>query len=57
MVDRWSDLYFLPHPQNLKVKNGIISFASPINVHLWGNSMGANKTIGNLRVDETLSEN
>ena len=56
MVDRWSDLYFLPHPQNRKVKNGIISFASPINVHSWGNSMGANKTIGNLRVDETLSE-
>ena len=39
-----------------KGKNGIISFASPINVHSRGNSMGANKTIGNLRVDETLSE-
>ena len=39
-----------------KGKNGIISFASPINVHSRGNSMGVNKTIGNLRVDETLSE-
>ena len=39
-----------------KGKNGIISFASPINVHSQGNSMGVKKTIGNLRVDETLSE-
>ena len=43
-------------PSEPKGKNGIISFASPINVHSWGNSMGVNKTIGNLRVDETLSE-
>ena len=43
-------------PSEPKGKNGIISFASPINVHSRGNSMGANKTIGNLRVDETLSE-
>ena len=43
-------------PSEPKGKNGIISFASPMNVHSRGNSMGANKTIGNLRVDETLSE-
>ena len=43
-------------PSEPKGKNGIISFASPINIHPRGNSMGANKTIGNLRVDETLSE-
>ena len=43
-------------PSEPKGKNGIISFASPINVHPRGSSMGANKTIGNLRVDETLSE-
>ena len=40
----------------LKGKNGIISFASPVDVHSWGNSMSASKTIGSLRVDETLSE-
>ena len=39
-----------------KGKNGIISFASPVDVHSRGNSMSASKTIGNLRVDETLSE-
>ena len=43
-------------PSEPKGKNGIISFASPINIHSRGNSMGVNKTIGNLRVDETLSE-
>ena len=43
-------------PSEPKGKNGIISFASPINVHPRGSSMGVNKTIGNLRVDETLSE-
>ena len=39
-----------------KGKNGIISFASPVDVHSWGNSMSLSKTIGSLRVDETLSE-
>ena len=39
-----------------KGKNGIISFASPVDVHSRGNSMSVSKTIGNLRVDETLSE-
>ena len=39
-----------------KGKNGIISFASPVDVHSWGNSMSSSKTIGSLRVDETLSE-
>ena len=39
-----------------KGKNGIISFASPVNIHSRGNSMSASKTIGNLRVDETLNE-
>ena len=40
----------------LKGKNGIISFASPVDVHSRGNSMSSSKTIGSLRVDETLSE-
>ena len=39
-----------------KGKNGIISFASPVDIHSRGNSMSVSKTIGNLRVDETLSE-
>ena len=55
MVDRWSDLYFLLH-QNLKVKMVSSHLHPPINIHSRSNSMGVNKTIGNLRVDETLSE-
>ena len=39
-----------------KGKKGINSFASPVDVHSQGNSMSLSKTIGSLRVDETLSE-
>ena len=39
-----------------KGKNGIISFASPVDVPSQGNSMSLSNTIGSLRVDETLSE-
>ena len=39
-----------------KGKDGIISFASPVGIHSRGNLMSSSKTIGSLRVDETLSE-